>query len=85
MTKNTEIAEVVYDCLLRISNVPREELSLDLRLGEPGLGLDSIACLELLLSVEASTGLRLRSEELTGDVFETVRSLIGYVATLSND
>jgi acyl carrier protein len=72
-----EIAE-----LLRQRN-PRAPLRPDLPLGSAGLGLDSIAVVEVLLAVEERFGVALAAEMLAsetitvGALTERVRSLTG--------
>jgi acyl carrier protein len=80
MPNQDQITDAVFDHLAKTSGVAASDLSLLTRLDGTGLGLDSIACLELLLSVEASTGLRMRSEALTSDAFRTIGSFVDYVA-----
>ena len=50
------------------------------RLFEGGLGLDSIGFLELILGIENRLGLRLRSEDLSGDAVGSVDGLIRHIA-----
>jgi acyl carrier protein len=52
----------------------------NIRLFEGGLELDSISFLDLILEIEAKLGLRLRSEELTGEAVLTVGGLVRHVA-----
>jgi acyl carrier protein len=52
------------------------------RLFDGGLELDSIAFLDFVLAVETKSGLRLRSEDLTGEALETVGGLARHIARL---
>ena len=49
---------------------------------EGGLELDSISFLDLIIEVEGKLGLRLRSEDLTGDAVQTVGGLVRHIATI---
>jgi acyl carrier protein len=80
MSKDSQMVAAVLNHLATTSGLAVSELSMETRLDAAGLGLDSIACLELLLSVEASTGLRMRSENLTADAFCTIGSFVDYAA-----
>jgi acyl carrier protein len=80
MSKESQMVTAVLNHLAKTSGLSVSELSMETRLDAAGLGLDSIACLELLLSVEASTGLRMRSEDLTADAFRTIGSFVDYAA-----
>jgi acyl carrier protein len=61
------------------------DLLLDTPLGPEGVGLDSIAILELILELEALTGTRLRDEDLTFESVATPRGLIGHLARKQGD
>lgn len=75
------VKEAALDFLAQASGLPTSALTMETKLGAEGLGLDSITCLELMLSVEAVTGLQLRSETLTGDAFDTIGGFIRYAST----
>jgi acyl carrier protein len=47
---------------------------------EGGLGLDSIGFLELILGIENRLGLRVRSEDLSGDAVGSVDGLVRHIA-----
>jgi acyl carrier protein len=51
-------------------------LSLNTPLGPEGLGLDSLAILEVVLELERRTGISLRDENLTAEALSTPASLI---------
>lgn len=84
MGKRVELEEVVVGLLAKSSGAPLSDMTMETPLGATGLGLDSIAHLELLLAIETSTGLRLRSETLVGDALFTIGSLVDYVASLKD-
>lgn len=56
----------------------------DIPLFEGGLELDSISFLDLILEIEGKLGLRLRSEDLTGDAVRTVGGLVQHIANRSD-
>lgn len=45
-------------------------------MGAEGLGLDSVACVELVLALERETGLELREDALTEETLATPRGLV---------
>jgi acyl carrier protein len=52
----------------------------DISLFDGGLELDSISFLDLILEIEGKLGMRLRSEDLTGDAVRTVGGLVRHIA-----
>lgn len=72
--------QAVLRHLSHMTGVAQSAISEETPLGQDGLGLDSIGCLELLLALEHNCGFRLRNEDLTGDPFTSVGSLAAYVA-----
>lgn len=54
----------------------------EIPLFEGGLELDSISFLDLIIEIEGKLGLRLRSEDLTGDAVQTVGGLVRHIATV---
>ena len=84
MADSETTRQKITEILVKKLDVPYKSLSADTRLGEPGLGLDSIACLELLLSIEASMDFRILSEKLDGNALETIGSLTDYVVSQSD-
>lgn len=51
-------------------------IGLDTPIGAEGLGLDSVACVELVLALERETGLELREDALTEETLATPRGLV---------
>ena len=49
---------------------------------EGGLELDSISFLDLIIEIEGKLGLRLRSEDLTGDAVQTIGGLIRHIVAV---
>jgi acyl carrier protein len=47
--------------------------------GASGLGLDSVDALELVVSLEKTLGIRIRSEDIDPATFSTVRGILGWV------
>ena len=54
----------------------------EIPLFDGGLELDSISFLDLILEIEGKLGLRLRSENLTGEAVQTVGGLVRHVAAV---
>ncbi|MGH6802379.1 MAG: acyl carrier protein [Methyloceanibacter sp.] len=54
----------------------------EIPLFEGGLELDSISFLDLIIEIEGKLGLRLRSQDLTGDAVQTVGGLVRHIATV---
>lgn len=79
MGERDAIFQAVVGHLSDRTGIPRSAIREETALGQDGLGLDSIGCLELLLAIEQGCGLRLRNEDLTGDPFASVGSLVDYV------
>lgn len=52
-------------------------------LGSEGLGLDSIAVLELVLELERRSGVVLRQESLSAAALESPASLVAYIESVS--
>jgi len=71
--------ELVIKTIARHAPDKAVKLSMTTPIGEDGMGLDSIACLELILDLEKETGLQLRDENLTADSLATVGSLVQYL------
>lgn len=55
----------------------------DTPLGQDGLGLDSIAVLELVLELERRSGVVLRQESLSAAALESPASLVAYIESVS--
>ena len=55
------------------------DLRLDTPLGPDGVGIDSIACLGIVLELERRTGIQVRDESLTAEALATPGSLVAYL------
>ncbi|GGW39795.1 hypothetical protein GCM10011452_30200 [Gemmobacter lanyuensis] len=77
--------ETVLSAVARQMGQGTEDLTPETVLGPEGLGIDSIGLLELLLGIEAETGLPLRSETLTADALATIGHLAAYLDGLAHD
>ena len=74
------VQEVVLEALA----FSDKDLSRDqnISLFEGGLELDSISFLDLILEIEGKLGLRLRSEDLSGEAVRTVGGLVRHIAAV---
>jgi len=77
--ESTRLAETVLAVIAEQAGVVDGPLRVNTPLGPGGLGLDSIAILELILELEHRTGLHLRDENLTAEALSTPGSLIRYL------
>ena len=73
------IAAVVFEVVRRRAPIFVGPLQVGTPLGADGVGLDSIALLELILELEQRTGIRLRDENLTLETLATPGSLIRHL------
>jgi acyl carrier protein len=62
----------------------KAEISEHTKLGPDGLGLDSMATLDLLLAIEQACDVRMRDEGLTTKDIATFGGLCGYAAKLKH-
>ncbi len=60
-------------------NIAREEVDPDINLLEDGLGIDSIAVVELITLVEENFGFEFDEDGLNMDAFQSVRTLATYI------
>jgi acyl carrier protein len=79
-----EIEERLKKVLLSRSTQPlnSEEIRPDLPLVGKGLGLDSVALLELVVGIEEEFGILLDDSALTVEHFESLSTLARYVQTV---
>lgn len=59
-------------------------MSLSTPIGEGGVELDSIGCLDLLLDLEAKTGRVLRDEHLTAGCLANIGNLVMFMEQTEN-
>ena len=60
-------------------NLKLEEIDENVSLFEDGLGLDSIAIVELILTVEKEFSIRIADEEFTKDIFKNLKVLANFI------
>lgn len=64
-------------------NLRREDINPDVPLLEGGLGLDSLAIIDLVSATEASFGIEFSEDELVMETFANLRALAGVVQLLT--
>ncbi|MBW6419746.1 acyl carrier protein [Celeribacter sp. PS-C1] len=79
---DNQLKDIILNAVAKAAKVDADQLNDSTKLGASGLGLDSIATLELLLTIEAETDVRLRTESLTGDDLATVGGLVQFIQSL---
>ncbi|MEM7009124.1 MAG: phosphopantetheine-binding protein [Thermodesulfobacteriota bacterium] len=62
-----------------LKGIDSDELTLDSELIEYGVGLDSVATLELVVALEQEFKVHLDEDELTADVFDTIKSISKHI------
>lgn len=65
--------------------VDQTEIDSDVSLLEDGLGLDSIAIVELVSLLEENFGLKFEEEDLSMEPFASVRTLANYIDSMAQD
>lgn len=78
------ISELAFESIRKLAPDYEGQLSLSTPIGEGGAELDSIGCLDLLLDMEAKTGLVLRDEHLTTECLASIGSLIAFMEQTGN-
>ena len=74
-----EVKKLIIDSL-RIEGMTPEEIDTDAPLFGEGLGLDSIDALQLVVAMEKDYGVVVPDAEIGAIVFQSVRSMAGYIA-----
>jgi acyl carrier protein len=74
-----EVKKLIIDSL-RIEGMTPEEIDTDAPLFGEGLGLDSIDALQLVVAMEKDYGVVVPDAEVGAVVFQSVRSMAGYIA-----
>jgi acyl carrier protein len=74
-----EAKKLIIDSL-RIEGMTPEEIETDAPLFGEGLGLDSIDALQLVVAMEKDYGVVVPDAETGAIVFQSVRSMAGYIA-----
>ncbi|MCP4147308.1 MAG: acyl carrier protein [bacterium] len=65
-------------------NLNLEEIDENVSLYEGGLGLDSIAIVDLIVAVEREFGITIEDDEMGGGLFRTILTLADFVRTKKN-
>ncbi len=78
---NSSVFARVRQVIINLAGVsPDQELTAEMALFGTGLGLDSVATLELLVGLEKEFGIEISPDELVqAGAFRTVGSLVGFI------
>jgi acyl carrier protein len=60
-------------------NLKLDEIAENVSLYEDGLGLDSIAIVDLIVSIEKGFSISIKDEELNADLFKNLTTLANYI------
>jgi len=75
----TQVKQLIIDSL-RIEEMTPDDIETDAPLFGEGLGLDSIDALQLVVAMEKDFGVIVPDAETGAVVFQSVRSMAGYIA-----
>lgn len=75
----TKVKQLIIDSL-RIEGMTTDDIETDAPLFGEGLGLDSIDALQLVVAMEKDFGVIVPDAETGAVVFQSVRSMAGYIA-----
>ncbi len=86
MGQKESVSERVKGCVIKALELQlsADEIADDEALFEGGLGLNSIATLQVIAAVEAEFGIEVPDEDLTPELIESVRTLANYVVSVSS-
>ena len=76
----TKLKKIIIDMF--IGNISIEEFDENIPLVEYGVGLDSVANMELLLEIEKQLGVEIDESEINSDILFSFRSLLNYLEKL---
>ncbi len=62
-----------------LKNIDTKELNIDSPLIEYGVGLDSVATLELVVALEEEFQIRIDESEITPEIFESIKSISSHI------
>ena len=62
-------------------NVDYEDIDENASLYEDGLGLDSIAIVDLIVSIEKKFSITIDDDELNADMFKSLNTLVDFIRT----
>lgn len=77
MTVEERVKKVLVQNALK--DVNPDELSINSPLLEYGVGLDSVATLELVVALEEEFQIRIDEGEITPETFETIQSISSHI------
>ena len=63
-----------------LKDIDPKELDIDSPLIEYGVGLDSVATLEIVVALEEEFQIRIDESEITPETFETIKSLSRHIS-----
>ncbi len=70
--------EALRDLIVETVGCDAEQVTRDVKLGEGGLGADSLTAVELVMALEEATGLTIGDGE--AEKFQTVGDILDYLA-----
>ena len=62
-------------------NITYDEIDENASLYEDGLGLDSIAIVDLIVSIEKEFSIAIDDDELNADLFKSLNTLVAFIQT----
>ena len=80
MSTEDRVKKILIESSLK--GVSPEELRVDTPLIEYGVGLDSVATLELLVALEEEFQIRMDESGITPETFETIQSISNHVNSI---
>ena len=86
MGQKESVSNRVQDCVIEALELELsiDEIADDEALFEGGLGLNSIATLQVIAAVEEEFGIEVPDEDLIPELIESVRTLANYVDSVSS-
>ncbi|MEE9174616.1 MAG: acyl carrier protein [Thermodesulfobacteriota bacterium] len=63
-----------------LKDIDTKELNIDSPLIEYGVGLDSVATLELVVALEEEFQIRIDESEITPETFESIKSISSHIS-----
>ena len=86
MGEEKSVSDRVKGCLIKALELELsvDEIADDEALFEGGLGLNSLAILQVIAAVEEEFGIEVPDEDLTPELIESVRTLANYAESVSS-
>ena len=77
-----DIEKRVKEVLIKnaLKDIDSKELDIDSPLIEYGVGLDSVATLEIVVALEEEFQIRIDESEITPETFETIKSISRHIS-----